>query len=209
MASSSMLQFYQTTKDPHNTEFSLHPDGRVSIKVYTELPFKEFTANTTIVDLVMMDEVVPKNDSMNMFTAESAKRKSGEGPILHHQRVERIGEMDFYSFSERTPKVRLRGMGGERNMSEYLERNGYGKKRRFVAASGCAYNWVDFRLKLDDKREVGRYHPRKSKGLFSARQPAFLELDREWIADIGEISFTLLFTYPYDTVSHISTVVVV
>ncbi|GAV99519.1 hypothetical protein LENED_000979 [Lentinula edodes] len=44
-------------KDPYNTEFTLNPDGRVAIKVYTELPLKEFTANTTIVDVVTMDEV--------------------------------------------------------------------------------------------------------------------------------------------------------
>ncbi|KAJ3799972.1 hypothetical protein GGU11DRAFT_457156 [Lentinula aff. detonsa] len=192
MALSTMLRFSQTTKDPHNTEFTLHPDGRVAIKVYTDLPLKEFTANTTTVDVVTMDEVVTMNDSMNMLTSGRSKPKSGDGPILHHQRVERVGEMDFYSFSERTPKVRLRGTEEERNMLEYLERNGYGKKRRFIASSGCAYTWVDFRLKLDDKREVGRYYPRRSKGLFGAKQPAYLELERERIADIGDISFTLV-----------------
>ncbi|KAJ4490183.1 hypothetical protein J3R30DRAFT_3419761 [Lentinula aciculospora] len=188
---SSMLHFTQTTKDPHNTEFTLNPDGPLTIKVYTELPLKEFTANTTIVDVVIMDQVMAMNDSI-MLMSGRPKPKSSEGPILHHQRVERVGEMDFYTFSERTPKVRLRGREAECNMPEYLERIGYGKKRRFIASSGCAYTWVDFRLKLDDKREVGRYYPRKSKGLFGAKQPAYLELERERIADIGDIGFTLV-----------------
>ncbi|KAJ3935804.1 MAG: hypothetical protein NXY57DRAFT_392315 [Lentinula lateritia] len=188
---SSMLHFSQTMKDPHNTEFTLNPDGRVAIKVYTELPLKEFTSNTTIVDVVTMDEVMTINDSILIMSGRP-KPKSGEGPILHHQRVERVGEMDFYTFSERIPKVRLRGMEEERNMSEYLQQHGYGKKRRFIASSGCAYTWVDFRLKLDDKREVGRYYPRKSRGLFGAKRPAYLELERDQIVDIGEIGFTLV-----------------
>ncbi|KAF8830439.1 hypothetical protein HHX47_DHR2001172 [Lentinula edodes] len=172
MGSSSMLHFSQTMKDPYNTEFTLNPDGRVAIKVYTELPLKEFTANTTIVDVVTMDEVMTINDSILIMSGRP-KPKSGEGPILHHQRVERVGEMDFYTFSERIPKVRLRGMEEERNMSEYLQQHGYG-------------------LKLDDKKEVGRYYPRKSRGLFGPKRPAYLELERDRIVDIGEIGFTLV-----------------
>lgn len=51
---------------------------------------------------------------------------------------------------------------------------------------------IQFRLKLDDKREVGRYYPRKSRGLFGAKRPAYLELERDQIVDIGEIGFTLV-----------------
>ncbi|KIK68532.1 hypothetical protein GYMLUDRAFT_35972 [Collybiopsis luxurians FD-317 M1] len=186
-----MLRFSQSSKDYHNTEFTLDSDGRVAVKVRTELPLKEFTANTTVIEMVLMEEM--SRPIMVDEPATQLRTKSGEGPITHHQRVERVGEIDFYTYSEREPKVRLRGTEGEREVSEYLERNGTGKKRKFNAShTGCAYTWADFRLRLDDKREVGRYHPRKSRGLFGAKHPAYVELEREQITDIGEIILTLV-----------------
>jgi len=187
-----MLRFIQSTKDHHNTEFILEPDGQVAVKVHTELPLKELTANTMTIDVVKMDEVVGM-PNIDLLMSHISKVE-GAGAVMHHQSVERIGEMAFHTYSERMPKVRLmRGKERDMDMSEYLERNGYGKKRRFVASpSGCAYTWSDFRLRLDDNREVGRFYHRKSRGLFSTKHPAYLELENEQIMDIGEIVLTLV-----------------
>jgi len=54
---------------------------------------------------------------------------------------------------------------------------------------------MQFGLLLDDKREVGRYNPRKSK-LFGSTKSAHLELvndDEQIIEDIGEIVLTLTY----------------
>lgn len=115
-----MLRFLQSTKDHHNTEFILDPDRTISVKVHTELPLKEMSVNTTTIDVVKMDEVV------GMPNLELLRSKSEDGRVMHHQSVERVGEMDFHAYSDRTPKVRVRGNKKEYELSEYLERNGYG-----------------------------------------------------------------------------------
>jgi len=99
------------------------------VKIQTELPLKEFSSNTTVFDVVRMDKVDRMNDTSMLVINPSDgvdKTKMDAHPVMHHQRVDRVGQMSFYTFSDRKPKVLLEGKEGEWDIGNYLQRNGYG-----------------------------------------------------------------------------------